>query len=813
MTIADERAVTDPVGTVTDLLTVTGTGLDPAVVTAVVEKIAAGRAKRRRLAAALVQDPAVLVHGKSPAPRVVGELLIALRRAGATAVPAPRCATCGKELRSLQRRGQDWFCGPCVARPELCSACGRLRRVTFRDHEGRPRCAQCPETDPIPDPVTAICTTVAAVSPDLEEDVVAAAVRATVSSLHQQRRLAQALIETPELFTGDGYLTPVRSVLGLIELLTEAGARGIVRPACGRCRRVVRLDKPLDGVRVCRSCIARTRAEPCSRCTAVREPATRDADGRPLCPDCLSRDPLNWEECRGCGRQRPVGARTDDGPLCPSCRQPPVRTCAICASEALCEISKATGQPWCRACQKRWSRCTRCGEVKPVRGGTKAEPLCSTCLRPEQGFWRQCPACGSADRLRGDRCARCTLHTRLQHLLAGPDGTLRPELQALKDALCSTERPVATHAWLSKTSALTLLEDLARGARELSHASLDEFGQDKTVRHLRTVLVAAGSLPARDEYLAQLEQWLDDTIASVTDPQDRYVIHRYATWHHLRRMRRRASPSGVTYGQAASLRRRTKAAIGFLELLAKHGLSLATCQQAHLDGWLADGLVPQRLDTGSFVRWAAANKLAKLDFPATRWHGPTGAIDADHRRQTIRRLLHDDLLPASIRVAGLLVVLYAQHVADIARLSLDDIAIIGDRVGITLGSAPITLPAPLDTLVTQLAAARRGHAVSGHRAASPWLFPGGQPGQPISAYRLRERLATVGITGGLRTTALFQLATELPAAILARTLGVHIQVAVQWQRAAAGDWTAYAAEISQRAARSHRQGKGVRDLR
>ncbi|MEV8407206.1 hypothetical protein AB0R12_15710 [Streptomyces niveus] len=35
------------------------------------------------------------------------------------------------------------------------------------------------------------------------------------------------------------------------------------------------------------------------------------------------------------------------------------------------------------------------------------------------------------------------------------------------------------------------------------------------------------------------------------------------------------------------------------------------------------------------------------------------------------------------------------------------------------------------------------------------------------------------------------------SALLARMLGVHIQVAVQWQKAS-GDWAAYAAEISRR---------------
>ena len=97
------------------------------------------------------------------------------------------------------------------------------------------------------------------------------------------------------------------------------------------------------------------------------------------------------------------------------------------------------------------------------------------------------------------------------------------------------------------------------------------------------------------------------------------------------------------------------------------------------------------------------------------------------------------------------------------------------------------------------AGVRRGHAVIGDRGSSPWLLPGGRPGQPISSYRLAERLHQIGIhPGPARSTALFQLATELPAAILARMLGIHIKVAVQWQQLSAGDWTSYAADISRR---------------
>ncbi|MFF3609911.1 hypothetical protein [Streptomyces sp. NPDC002463] len=70
---------------------------------------------------------------------------------------------------------------------------------------------------------------------------------------------------------------------------------------------------------------------------------------------------------------------------------------------------------------------------------------------------------------------------------------------------------------------------------------------------------------------------------------------------------------------------------------------------------------------------------------------------------------------------------------------------------------------------------------------------------------MSERLRELGIRlAEARSTALFQLATELPAAVLARTL--DITVAVEWQRAAAGDWAAYAAEISQRATH-HLQGE------
>ena len=149
-----------------------------------------------------------------------------------------------------------------------------------------------------------------------------------------------------------------------------------------------------------------------------------------------------------------------------------------------------------------------------------------------------------------------------------------------------------------------------------------------------------------------------------------------------------------------------------------------------------------------------------------------------------------------------MVLLYAQWPAAISRLTLSHVQTSADTVGLRLGREPVVLPEPLAGLVLGLVDCRRGHAALGDQGTSPWLFPGGRPGHPISSARMTERLRQLGIQSGQsRSTALFQLATDLPAAILARMLGIHISVAVAWQRASSGDWTNYAAEVSRRTAR------------
>lgn len=797
MTAGPPEILANPVGVVVGLITAVESAVDSAVVETVVTGVAGGRAKQRRLAQALSDRPALLIDGRSPAPRVVGDLLIALRQAGAVGVSAPRCAKCDKQLRTLQRRDEDWYCGACGPRRQLCAVCGQNRPVHSRDRAGRPHCARCPQADEL-DPVAILVEVVTGVDPALDPETVVAAVHAAART-GQVHQLAWALRERPDLLTGAGAHAPVPSVLRLIDQLHAAGARNIVRPACPHCQRVIALPKLREGLRSCRNCVARSRAVPCVRCGVVREPGTRDDYGRPLCPRCLITDPANQETCVGCRRRRPVSVRGPDGPRCPTCRPVPTLTCSICGRSAPCEISAATGQPWCRACRQRWARCAGCGQVRPTRGGTADHPTCATCTRPDPGFWRRCPGCGQPGQLRAGPCPRCTIDQRLRALLADEAGHIRPELQTLHQTLAAAERPNTVARWLDKGHAPAILRELGTGRRPLTHQALDELPAGKPVEHLRAILVAADALPTRDEHMARVERWTVCTIADRADADEQQLLHRYADWHLLRRLRGRTRTTPTSHSQATVVQQHVRAAIALLDWLTGRGLTLATCQQPDLEAWLTSNEATHRREAGHFIRWAKTQKLTTLRFPAARWSGPCGPIDTETRWNQARRLLHDDSLNPADRVAGLLVLLYAQWPATISRLTLAHVHTTGHEVRLRLGREPILLPEPLATLVTELLASRTGHAVLGDQGTSRWLFPGGQPNRPISAEHLTERLRQLGLRAGqARSTALFQLATDLPAAILARMLGIHISVAVTWQRASSGDWTTYAADYSRR---------------
>lgn len=784
----------DPVRMIADLVGSVDSGLGAEAVRSAVERVGGGRVRRRRLATALAADPSVLTTGRSPAPRVVGELLLGLQAAGARTIARPCCAGCGRAMVAVCMRGDRWYCGTCMIRRAPCAGCGKQREVASHDRHGRPRCRACRDEDPR-DPVEAITEIVTALDPALSAEAVAAAVNAITTRPADVQKLAWTLQEAPELLTGEG--ARASPMVGkLIDHLHQAGAVRIQRPACPSCGRVTTLgfrQNRHGGQRICRACYAATLAVACTGCGKDRPPAGRREDGAPLCRTCWNTEPVNREVCARCHRLRPVITRPCDGPLCATCTPVKTATCAVCGCDGPCKTSALTGDPVCARCRKAWAVCSRCGTKSRLRGGTRDQPLCGNCADRGTGQWKTCPACGTS-RLTTGPCQICGLHQLLRELLTDPaTGRIRAELGPLHQTLADTERPDSTRSWLRRPKVRELLSQLAAGQQPLSHATLDQLPPGNTLAHLRSVLVGLGSLPPRDEHLTRLEHWIAATVADRADPHQKELLNRYATWHVLRRLRDRTR-SGITLPhQAATARQSIQAAGAFLDWLTAHDHTIASCPQARLDHWTCEATSTMRITTGTFLRWARANKLTSLDFPSSgHWDGPAQLNDTDTRWQQARRLLHDTSVKPEDRLAGLLVLLYAQTPTAISRLSTTHIQATSHPISLLLGPEPLALPAPLDDLVTQLAA-------DASQRPGSWLLPGARPGQPITPQQLGARLRKLGINPRqARSTALFQLATELPAAILARMLGIHIQAAIRWQHATSGDWTTYAADISHR---------------
>ncbi|WP_157494819.1 hypothetical protein [Kutzneria sp. 744] len=193
--------------------------------------------------------------------------------------------------------------------------------------------------------------------------------------------------------------------------------------------------------------------------------------------------------------------------------------------------------------------------------------------------------------------------------------------------------------------------------------------------------------------------------------------------------------------------------------------------------------------SANFVRWKTTHRHAsRLTALAARWTGPAGPLDQDQRWADARRLLHDDALPTADRVAGLLVLLYAQKLSTICALTTHHVRHEEGRTLLVLGSRPIALPVPLDSLVNEFTTGRKRPSGSLIHVPSDWLFSGRWPTQPLTEGSLARRLHAHGLRPRQsRNNALFALAAEVPAAILAKTLGIHIKAAIQWQRISSGD--------------------------
>ena len=129
---------------------------------------------------------------------------------------------------------------------------------------------------------------------------------------------------------------------------------------------------------------------------------------------------------------------------------------------------------------------------------------------------------------------------------------------------------------------------------------------------------------------------------------------------------------------------------------------------------------------------------------------------------------------------------------------------------LTTGEHPILLPPRLGAIMRELADRPPTRLMIHHGSDAPrWLFPGRVPGQPIDNHSLTNRLNRHGISARpARNGALMALAADLPAAIIADLLGMHINTAIRWVRYAGRDWADYlAARAAEQDKKSGEAGK------
>ena len=91
---------------------------------------------------------------------------------------------------------------------------------------------------------------------------------------------------------------------------------------------------------------------------------------------------------------------------------------------------------------------------------------------------------------------RLTPH-KLVDAFTPPGGAAARELDRLREAMVRVGRPDLMLDWLKNPTVRRTLQDVAaRGA--ITHEALDALPPGRTLVHVRSMLVAAGALPARD---------------------------------------------------------------------------------------------------------------------------------------------------------------------------------------------------------------------------------------------------------------------------------------------------------------------------
>lgn len=314
---------------------------------------------------------------------------------------------------------------------------------------------------------------------------------------------------------------------------------------------------------------------------------------------------------------------------------------------------------------------------------------------------------------------------------------------------------------------------------------------------MRSLLTHHKLLPERDHYLALFERWLTNKLADVDDADIRPPVESFARWHHLRRIRSLPAEGKPTRGPVHSAKQEITETIKFLTWLKlTHGRTVASCVQADVDAWLADGPTTRHAIRTFFV-WAVKNRTCTKITIGFRQAKTVPLLTQGQRLAMLKACLTDNIDTLHYRVAATLLLLYAQPVVKIAAMKSTDVILTPDGLRLSLGEGdPAPVPEPFASLLVEHLASRPNMR-TGSSSGSEWLFPGYRPGRHIHPNTLMERLREVGIDLlGARNASLRALVNEVPAPLVAEMLGYSYQVTQKHAAAAADPWSRYSPATS-----------------
>jgi hypothetical protein len=444
------------------------------------------------------------------------------------------------------------------------------------------------------------------------------------------------------------------------------------------------------------------------------------------------------------------------------------------------------------ACET-YGLCGACGRDRLLPGiGADGRRRCTDCAGLGNFTCSRCREEGWLHS-RGAVCGRCVLKDRLAVALDDGTGRVRPELVPIFDLVVSMERPRAGILWLSRAYVPPLLRALAQGEVPLTHEGIATLSPVGSATYVRDLLVSAQVLAPVDRFLFGFEQWLPAWLDQIADPDHRQLLHAYANWRLLRDLRAISADGPIGHYRDQIARRRLRVAASFLSFLHGRCFLLAGCTQPALDEWFAQATAADRALQRHFLRWAReTQRMPMLQLPLITANTPT-PITQQERLEWIRRIYAGEGMDLTERVVALLVLLYAQPLTKVARLTVDDITVVDGQMLLRLGDPPAPVPPPFDDLLSQHLAARP-NLMTATNPNSRWLFPGRRAGEPMhpTTFRLRfQKLGIPNLTG--RSRALRAMLLQAPPAVVAGMLGYRPDKAEEIARGAGATWKRYAA--------------------